>query len=57
MTRTTSTVSYKLYIVDVVRVSGVQWYLAHTKQPPPRTLQQDYVQGHMVTLKEEGCFL
>jgi hypothetical protein len=28
----------------------VQGYLAHKKQRPPRTLQEDYAQGHMVVL-------
>ena len=28
--------------------AGVQGYLAHKKQRPPRSLQQDYAQGPMV---------
>ena len=32
----------------------LQGYLAHQKQPPPRTLQQDYVWGHMVALGGGG---
>ena len=34
----------------------LQGYLAHKKQNPPRTLQQDYISGHMVALGE-GQFL
>ena len=33
-----------------------QRYLAHKKQPPPRTLQWDYTQGPMV-VEWEICFL
>jgi len=29
---------------------ALQGYLAHKKHPPPRTLQKDYNQGHMVVL-------
>ena len=29
---------------------GLQGYLAHKKQRPPRTLQKDYAWGPMVTL-------
>ena len=32
----------------------IQGYLAHRKWPPPRTLQQDYVQGHMVARRSGG---
>ena len=32
-------------------VQGLQGYLAHKKQQPPRTLQKDYAQGHMVALR------
>ena len=28
----------------------VQGYLARKKHPPPRTLQQDHAQGHMVVI-------
>jgi len=31
-------------------ITAVQGYLAHKKQPPPRTLQQDCTQGAMVVL-------
>jgi len=34
----------------------LQKYLAHKKQPPPRILQWDYTQGHMV-VPWGGCFL
>ena len=30
--------------------SLIQGYLAHKNHPPPRTLQKDYTQGHMVVL-------
>ena len=35
----------------------LQGYIADAKQTPPRTLQQDYVQGHMVALGRGGVFL
>jgi len=34
----------------------LQGYVAHKKQPPPRTLQQDYAWGPIVLLRE-GSFL
>ena len=34
----------------------VQGYLSQQKQPPPRTLQQDYAWGPMVVLGGEGSF-
>ena len=35
----------------------LQGYLAHKKQPPPRTLQKAYAWGPMVVLGGAGCFL
>ena len=38
-------------------LEAIQGYLAHKKQLPPTTLQQDYPQGHMVALGRGGLFL
>ena len=40
----------------VFLMSEAQGYLAHKKQPPPRTLQQAYAQRPMVVLGEGGAF-
>ena len=36
------------------RGTNVQGYVAHKKQPPPRTARSDYVEGHMVALGRGG---
>ena len=45
-----------LLLCQGLGTSPIQGYLAHKKQPPTRTLQQDYTQGPMVFLGE-GLFL
>ena len=36
------------------RQGRLQGYLAHKEHHPPRTLQSDYVEGHMVALGKVG---
>ena len=36
---------------------ALQGYLAHKKQRPPRTQQQEHAQGRMVVLRGGGLFL
>ena len=42
------------FYINEFSPSVLQGFLAHKKQPPPKTLEKDYVYGHMVAPRRVG---
>ena len=60
LAHTTGDLAHKTGDLAHIRESPLgplQGYLAHKNPPPPRTLQQDYIEGRMAVLGGGGCFL